>query len=109
MIDEKDYQAFVWVKENVGDRYGKAILDPWKATAFSAVTGRAVYTRIHGYPMESDELAYKFLENGCRGTSFLRKNGISIVYTQNSVDNPDLVRQEMKYIYLLKEAGDGGG
>jgi len=104
MIDSEDYQAFVWIRENVDNKHEKAILDPWKATAFTAVTERKVLTRIHGYPKPSDEEAYDFLNGGCRDTTFLRENGISIVYTQGSVDNPDLVEQEMKHVYLLKEA-----
>ena len=38
MIDSYDYEAFTWIGENVSDDYGKAVLDPWKATAFAAIT-----------------------------------------------------------------------
>lgn len=104
MIDSEDYQAFVWIKENLDDGYEKAILDPWKATAFTAITGKKLYTRIHSYPKPSDVEANEFLDDGSRDTAFLRENGISIVYTLESVDNPDLVEQEMNHVYLLKEA-----
>ena len=40
MIEDEDYQAFIWIKENVSENHEKAILDPWKATAFTAITGR---------------------------------------------------------------------
>jgi hypothetical protein len=102
MIDEKDYQAFVWIAENVAKEYDKAVLDPWKATAFSAITGRRVYTRIHEFPKPSDEEASKFLEGGCKDTAFLRENGISIVYTRGECRNPELVKVR-ENIYLLKE------
>ena len=102
MIDEEDYRAFVWVRENVDKDYAKAILDPWKATAFSAITGKSIYTRIHAYPEPKDKEAREFLVGGCSDTAFLRKNNISIVYTRRECQNPDLteVRQN---IYLLKK------
>ncbi|MCJ7744326.1 MAG: hypothetical protein MUO99_07210 [Dehalococcoidales bacterium] len=82
MIDSEDYQAFIWIKDNVGKEYDKAILDPWKATAFTAITGKKVYTRIHAYPTAKDNEAYDFLSGGSSNTTFLRGNGISIVYTR---------------------------
>jgi hypothetical protein len=112
MIDREDYQAFVWIKENVGDDYEKAMVDPWKATAFSAITEKGTYTRIHAAPQDKDNEAYAFIKGGSLDTSFLRQNGISIIYTrvyefgQNrniefSSDNPDLV-EIARNIYLLK-------
>lgn len=82
MIDQEDYEAFVWIKDNVNESYEKAILDPWKATAFAAITGKYVYTFIGEYPKPSDTEAYDFLRSGSSDTNFLRKNGISLVYTQ---------------------------
>ena len=114
IIDGEDYQAFVWIKDNINEDYGKAILDPWKATAFTAITGKNIYTRIHAYPKAKDNEAYTFLSSGSTDTTFLRENGISIIYTrvydgvQNrnieySINNPDLI-EVAKNIYLLKEA-----
>ncbi len=114
MIDEEDYQAFVWIKDNIDEGYQKAILDPWKATAFAAITGKTIYSRIHSYPMDKDNEAYAFLKNGSTNTAFLKANGISIIYTrvyenarnrntEFSSDNPNLV-EVTKNIYLLKEA-----
>ena len=101
MIDEADYQAFVWIQDNVDDRYEKAVLEPWKGAAFTAVTGKHVYSWISGYPTERDIQARDFFENNCRDTAFLRQNGVSIVYTRWVCDNPDLV-QVRKYVYLLE-------
>jgi hypothetical protein len=101
MIDEEDYQAFVWIEANVDDNYGKAILDPWKATAFSAITMKQVYTRIHTAPTVTDYEAYAFLGQGCEDTAFLRENGISVVYTRDECRNPDLV-EVRENVYLLK-------
>ncbi len=101
MIDNKDYDTFVWLAENIDESYDKAILDPWKATAFTAVTGRKVYTKILMAPKEKDRKARQFLEQGCTDTDFLRENGISIVYTRKGSRNPDLV-EVRRYVYLLK-------
>ena len=102
MIDKQDYEAFVWVRDNVSDDYEKAILDPWKATAFVAITERKVVTRIHAYPKSSDMEAYAFLKGDCSDTSFLRENGISIVYSRSPCINPDLT-EVRENIYLLRE------
>jgi len=101
IIDGEDYQAFVWVRENVSSEYKKAILEPWKATAFTAITGKNIYTRIHAYPTSRDQEAAKFLEEGASDTAFLKENGISIVYTRGEVRNPDLV-EVRDNVYLLK-------
>ena len=114
MIDREDYQAFVWIKDNVDEDYQKAILDPWKATAFAAITGKHIYTRIHTSPTSKDNEAYAFLMGGSSNTAFLRENGISIIYTSvydsqqagntgYSSSNPDLV-EVARNIYLLREA-----
>jgi hypothetical protein len=102
MIDQKDYQAFNWIQANIPAGYAKAILDPWKATAFTALTGKNVYTRIGEIVQTADQTASAFLDNGCSDTSFLKDNGISLVYTRQSVANPDLV-EVRQGVYLLKK------
>ena len=104
MIDREDYEAFVWIKDNVSEGYGRAVLDPWKATAFAAITEKDIYTRIHSYPTAKDERVYTFLNNGCTDTAFLRGYGISIVYSRQACNNPDLV-EVRKNVYLLKKEG----
>jgi hypothetical protein len=113
MIDRTDYEAFVWIKNNVPAADQKAMLDPWKGTAFTAVTGKYVYTKIHVTAYNGDLAVYEILKNGCKDTDFLRKNGISIVYTRvddfntgetfdYTVSNPDLIELR-KDIYILKD------
>ncbi|MBI4187791.1 MAG: hypothetical protein HY529_01140 [Chloroflexi bacterium] len=112
MIDKQDYQTFVWITENISERYDKAILDPWKATAFTAITGKHVQTRIHMAPLDEDNKVYDFLKGGSSNTTFLKQNGISIIYTrvfeggadgniEYSINNPDLV-ELARNVYLLK-------
>ena len=103
MIDEEDYQAFVWIKENVGDDYEKAILEPWKAAAFTAISGKRAYTWIFTEPKASDRKARVFLEEGCTDTDFLIENDISIIYTTESCDNPDFV-EAYDNVYLPRDS-----
>jgi hypothetical protein len=102
VIDEQDYADFAWIEENIGAEYQKAVLDPWKATPFTALTGKAVYSRLHAFPQPTDEEARKFLNDGSVDTDFLKKNGISIVYTRGEVKNPDLTKVR-ENVYLLKK------
>jgi hypothetical protein len=101
MIDTEDYEAFIWIKENVGNDFERAILDPWKGTAFTAITGKYVYTRISDAAKPSDTEAYLYLQGGCEDSTLLREEGISIVYTTSEVRNPDLV-EVRENVYLLK-------
>lgn len=103
MINDREYEDFSWIRDNVSQDYSKAILDPWKATPFYAITEKRIFSRIHAYPKPSDEEARKFLSDNCTDTTFLRENGISIVYTPLNCDNPDLVEVKPR-IYLLKKS-----
>lgn len=105
MIDNEDYQAFVWIRDNLNENYEKAVLDPWKATAFTAITEKKVYSRTHAYPDSNAPKAYDFLRNGSSDTTFLKENGISIVYTREAVRNPDLA-EVRRNIYLVKEVAE---
>jgi len=99
------YVFVIWIRDNVDQDYEKAILDPWKATAFAAITGKYVYTRIHVAPKLSDNKAHAFLKGGSKDTDFLSENGISIVYNTGKCSNPDLV-EVRENVYLLEEAGN---
>jgi hypothetical protein len=102
MIDKEDYEAFVWIKENVTDNYTKAVLDPWKATAFACIAEKYIYHSIGVYPTVEDLRAYHFLRDGCKDTAFMEKHGISIVYTQQECHNLELV-EVRENVYLLKQ------
>jgi len=115
MIDKYDYEAFVWIRDNVDLNRQKAVLDPWKATAFTVLTEKSVYNRIFQVPTAASEEAYDFIRSGSANITFLLDNGISIIYTrvyewkqgQNveyGVVNPDFV-EVRKDIYVLKEKG----
>lgn len=103
MIDSEDYNAFVWIRNNIQDSYEKAVLDPWKGSAFMAITGKRSFSTIGEYPTEKDNQAYQFLAGGSNNSEFLRENKLSIVYSRIEVNNPDLV-EVRKYVYLLKNS-----
>lgn len=100
VIDYSDYENFVWIKENLDGQ--KAILDTWKAIAFTPVTGKQVYSRVPQWPSDNTRVqrTYAFLASGCADTAFLRDNNISIVYA-NSCSNPELEKVREK-IYVVK-------
>jgi hypothetical protein len=102
MIDDKDYQAFEWMASSIPADNKKALVDPWKATAFVAITGKTVYTRMQSTISSSDRKAYDFLKNGCSDTDFLKIAGVSFVYTDEAVSNSDLI-EVRKNVYLLRK------
>jgi hypothetical protein len=100
VINEAEYEDFMWIRDNLGSEYEWAILDPWKATPFTAITGKKVYSRIHIMPYERDEQAYKFLADGCVDSDFIRENLISIVYTNQPCRNEELI-EVRENVYLF--------
>ncbi len=83
IIEEKDYLAFEFIKNNTSQD-SIAIIDPWKANAFTPIAQREVYSRIVQGPSEIYEKKNKevnlFFKNNCSDMDFLKKNNISIVY-----------------------------
>jgi hypothetical protein len=99
MIEDVDYRAFTWIRDNIGDDYSKSLLDPWKATAYAAITGNTVTSRVFLHPEQLDLRIYDILEQGCTDTGFLRDNGIGIIYSQSNCRNEDLALVR-KDVYL---------
>lgn len=104
IISENEYDDFVWIHDNLNSSYEKAILDPWKAVAFTPVTGKKVYYRIPQGPGEDMESKINsinaFFAGNCSDSEFLETNGISIIYTRGYCSNPDFVEiRDNIYIY----------
>ena len=99
LIDQEDYNAFTWIKDNVSEGYDLAMLDPWKATAFTAITDKKVCRRIYFYQEPVDQIIYNFLHSGCSDTAFLKENGISMLYNRWDCNNPNLI-EVRKNVYL---------
>ena len=49
----------------------------------------------------TDQEAWDFLRDDCRDTDFLKKNGISMVYSPDAVSNYNLI-EIRKDVYFLK-------
>jgi len=109
LIDEKDYETFKWVKENIGQfielnnkSENKAVLDPIKAASFSAVTRIPIVCSamnpIHGYEYYDEVEA--FLGEGCSNSSFFEKFEATIVYS-DTCDNENLTMVNPGiYVYM---------
>ena len=37
MINDEEYERFVWIRDNIDESHKMAVLDPWKATALVAM------------------------------------------------------------------------
>jgi len=92
MIDDEDYRAFTWIRDNVVmEEASFAVLDPWQGSAFTAITGLNVLRRIGATQALADDLVYQYLNSGCPGTSFLQDNRVALVYSRLPCDNPALL------------------
>jgi hypothetical protein len=91
MIDDQDYSAFTWIQSYLDGKNEKGILDPWKATAFSAVTGFPAYSRIEVAAGNEANRTATFLTEGAQDTNFLVNNKVSVVYSPSGSNNPDLI------------------
>ncbi len=101
IVNKEEFEDFVWVRDNLN---GKAVLDPWKAIAFTAVAEKPVYATISAGPNETmaeriRETA-KFFREDCSDTEFLIKNNISIIYYRGAVDNPNLIKYRDRIYYF---------
>ena len=97
MIDENDYETFIWIEDNLDSfrdenhSYDRGAVDPFFASPFSTVTRLYIVSSsmhpIHGYSLH--ERVSEFLNNKCVDTGFMDEHKISVVYTP-SCDNDNL-------------------
>ncbi|MFC1990726.1 hypothetical protein ACFLU9_01070 [Chloroflexota bacterium] len=101
VIDDINYQDFLWVREYTPPQYQVGVLDTAKAWAFAAVTGKFAYTaEVSPNFHAKGRSAMEFLENGARDTSWLVERGINIVYSSEEIDNNQLIKVNNN-LYLL--------
>ncbi|MBL7206666.1 MAG: hypothetical protein ISS36_03650 [Candidatus Aenigmarchaeota archaeon] len=104
LIDNEDYESFLWIGENTTTD-ALILINPMKARALPPVAERRVYATIPFGPDEERlSIAHEandFLNNRCTDTVFLIERNISIIYSPLGCDNPDLLELE-NGIYLLK-------
>jgi len=106
MIDDTDFQAFTWIKDNLGSGYQVTALDPWKSTAFKAITGKEITASVTLGPDSFSQQTYDFLLNGCTDEGFISLYHVAIIYTPYPCDNPDFV-EVYPQVYALR-SGDSG-
>ena len=109
IIDTKDYNSFLWIKENTS-KDAIILSDPWKARALAPIAERRVYAVMPFGPDEKQlklvENANKFLADNCSNTTFLLKNNITIIYTRTNCQNQDLFELK-ENIYILEDIFHG--
>lgn len=92
MIDNEDYATFIWVRDHTTTDNAVSLVDPWKASAFSALTGKNILHRITTMQQPVDDIIYRFLNNGCPATGFIEENKIAIIYNRLQCNNNKLAR-----------------
>ena len=107
MINEQEYNDFIWIHENL-DQFRNdnnfsniGAIDPFKASPFSAVTGLYIVSSsmhpLYGYNLKEEMKS--FLENHCQDTNFIIENKISIIYTTNCNNENLTMIHPNTYIY----------
>jgi hypothetical protein len=95
LITNQDYQNFLFIKAHFNNN-DIAIMDPYIARAYTPITGMRVYSVEPFGPSSSYAPLLSstdaFFTGNCTNTAFLRANNISIVYTNMTCQNSDLVR-----------------
>lgn len=93
IMNNEDFKAFEYISENT-DKNAVAIVDSWKANAFTPIAERSVYSRLVQGPSIKYETRNKeiiaFFNNKCQDTTLLKENNISIIYGDCS--NPSLTK-----------------
>lgn len=95
LINQQDYQNFLYIKAHFNSS-DIAIMNPYTARAYAPITGMHVYVvepfgpSLAYAPLLNNTAA--FFAGNCTNTKFLEDNNISIVYTNSSCTNPNLVK-----------------
>lgn len=83
IVDSNEVSAFKWIGENTTQN-SIAILDPWKANAFTPLAEMRVYSRIMQGPNNISEMknteVYAFFQGNCTNMAFLEQNNLSVIY-----------------------------
>lgn len=106
LINEKDFETYTWIYENIEnyENYSfadtRAAVNPFKASSFSAVSGLYIISSsVH--PLYSQSFSgqmQEFLSNNCTDTNFLDRYHIGVIY--GNCDNSNLTKiYDKVYIY----------
>lgn len=80
IVNETEFQGFLSYQDKEGSR---AVLDPWKAIAFSPLAKKEVYSRVPPGPnpiyLERNKEIFEFFNQSCSNKTFLKENEIDLV------------------------------
>jgi hypothetical protein len=107
IIDDEDYRAFTWIKENIEADDYPAIVDPWKGSAFTALTGMNVLRYIGYRQILADDLINNYLNDGCPESGFLRDNRVSLVYNRQPCVSSSLLKARDNAYITAADITDG--
>jgi hypothetical protein len=104
VINDKQYQDFVWIGDNLCLGYDRALVLPKLGRPFAAITGKYAYVALPltVLPVRSPlvEEATQVLQEGVPDAAWLRERGVSIVYNERPTPNPELVELRDR-VYVL--------
>ena len=102
MIDDEDYRAFTWIRDNVEADDYPAIVDPWKGSAFTAITGMNVLQWTGSSKILADDLVNSYLNSGCPDSGFLRDNRVALVYNRLPCGSSGLLKVR-ENVFIIDE------
>jgi hypothetical protein len=104
LVDDVTYQDFIWIRDNVPEKYQTGILDTNIAWAFAPLTRKFAYTAevAPNFHMKG-RAAMEFLTEGAEDTEWLVERGISIVYSPGEVNNEELSKLNRNTYILIRE------
>ncbi len=105
VIDETDYKNFMEIEKAY--KGGVVAVDPWRALAFTPITGLPVYSRVPDGPNQflgarNNELLNFFL-GGCLNETFIETNNISIIYPDLPCSENSTNLQRAKEFYIVMD------
>jgi hypothetical protein len=113
-IHDTEYQDFVWMRDHLCPGYERALTLPRFGRAFAAITGKYAYAPIPAWsaPVQSPRVqeANQVLQEGLPDAAWLRERGMSIVYSQRPLQDPELVPvHDRVYVLPPDEVCSAGG
>ena len=104
LVDDVTYQDFIWIRDNVPEKYQTGILDTNVAWAFAPLTQKFAYTAevSPNFHMKG-RAAMEFLAEGAEDTNWLVERGISIVYSAEEVNTAHLSKVNHNTYLLIND------
>ncbi|HET6405638.1 MAG TPA: hypothetical protein VFH78_13425 [Candidatus Thermoplasmatota archaeon] len=101
VLSPSRYEAYVAAARVLNETHRVALVDDSSGMAFSILTGRPLHFTFYPSSQGVAPSVSAFTAAGSRDTRFLVENGITVVVTLQTVENPDL-RQVAEGVYVLR-------